>query len=37
VKVDNEKISDKECEVAVSDKEVLIQKGKRGFVRIIKN
>jgi len=37
VRVDNEKVSDKECEVAVSDKEVLIQKGKRGFVKVIKN
>jgi tyrosyl-tRNA synthetase len=37
VKVDNTKATDKECEVAVSDKEVLIQKGKRGFVKIIKS
>ncbi len=36
VKVDNKKATDKECEVAVSDKEVLIQKGKRGFVKIVK-
>jgi tyrosyl-tRNA synthetase len=37
VKVDGAKIDDKEVEVAVSEKEVLIQKGKRGFVKIIKN
>lgn len=35
VKVDGQKIEDKEAEVAVSEKEVLIQKGKRGFVKII--
>jgi tyrosyl-tRNA synthetase len=37
VKVDGLKIDDKEAEVAVADKEVLIQKGKRGFVKVIKN
>jgi tyrosyl-tRNA synthetase len=37
VKVDNKVIDDREAEVAVSDQEVLIQKGKRGFVRITKN
>lgn len=37
VKVDNKIIADREAEVAVSDKEVLIQKGKRGFIRVIKN
>jgi tyrosyl-tRNA synthetase len=37
VKVDGKKVDDRECEVAVSEKEVMIQKGKRGFVKIIKN
>ncbi|HTX87152.1 MAG TPA: tyrosine--tRNA ligase [Candidatus Nanoarchaeia archaeon] len=37
VKVDNKIIADREAEIAVADKEVLIQKGKRGFVKIIKN
>jgi tyrosyl-tRNA synthetase len=36
VKVDGAKIDDKEAEVAIADKEVLIQKGKRGFVKVIK-
>jgi tyrosyl-tRNA synthetase len=35
VKVNGQKIDDKECEVAVSEEEVLIQKGKRGFVKFI--
>ncbi|MDD5528076.1 MAG: tyrosine--tRNA ligase [Patescibacteria group bacterium] len=34
VKVDGQKIDDKDAEVAVADKEILIQKGKRGFVKI---
>jgi len=34
VKVDGQKVDDKECEVAVSEKEVMIQKGKRGFVKV---
>lgn len=37
VKVDGQKVDDKECEVAVSEQEVMIQKGKRGFVKIVKN
>ncbi|MDD4902730.1 MAG: tyrosine--tRNA ligase [Patescibacteria group bacterium] len=37
VKVDNQPVNDKEVEVAVSEKEVLIQKGKRGFIKVIKN
>lgn len=37
VKVNGEKVDSKEAEVAVSDEEVLIQKGKRGFVRVIKD
>jgi tyrosyl-tRNA synthetase len=36
VKVDGKSVDDKEVEVAVSDQEVLIQKGKRGFVKISK-
>jgi tyrosyl-tRNA synthetase len=34
VKVDNKVVDDREAEVAVSDQEVLIQKGKRGFVKV---
>jgi tyrosyl-tRNA synthetase len=37
VKVDDEKVDDKEAEVAVSEKETLIQKGKRGFVKVIED
>jgi tyrosyl-tRNA synthetase len=37
VKVDNKIISGREAEIAVAGKEILIQKGKRGFVRIIKS
>ena len=36
VKVDEEKINNIEAEIFISEKEILIQKGKRGFVKIIK-
>ncbi len=37
VKIDGEKTDNPEAEIEISSNEVFIQKGKRGFVRIVKN
>lgn len=36
VRIDNKKIEDANAEIEIKDKEMILQKGKRGFVKIVK-